>query len=413
MGRGIMAGGGGPESVIRRAFPCQCRLGSLTLGCPARRPRRDAAGPTGNGQAADSDAEDEVKPGGGTGRTLVVLLGTLLGTSGCAEMEIAAEMLKSTSRPAASQTAPTPVRLSQSAARETPAPEIFADRISARWNGQETIGGVWIAHPDAGDPARVAMTDTRSGRSVTGAMFRRRAASPAGGAQLSSAAARALGLPPDQPALLDIVALRREALPATVIARAPRMTDTSRAPRMTDASHGAHVPDAAGNPRVTGPARMTDAEHAPRMADPGRAAPTADPGRAAPTSDPARAGHLDGPGPREGTLLTATAGPLPGAAGTGRGGVAPLRRPPRATDGQAAPRRTDGERMPRRPEPAPRLAVGDAPPVLPRPRPARLEAPASDASGGIVPRPRPARGAASETPLTPAFSQGDTLARVG
>ncbi|WP_157982259.1 hypothetical protein [Oceanicella sp. SM1341] len=307
-----------------------------------------------------------MRPGGGRSRTLVVLLAVLSGTSGCAEMEIAAEMIKVSGR-SGQASAPPRQAGPAAAAQERRAPDVFADSATGRWNGRETIGGVWIAHPDAADPTRVVVTDMQSGRSVVGAMFRRRAAEPGGGVQLSSAAARALGAPPNRAVPLEIVALAPHATRALVVPATPS------AGRVT--AQALPPPDSAA-PLAPPEAAAVAAASAPTTAG---AMPGRDAGRSAGAP----------PG------VPAATGAMP-SAGAGASAAAP-------------------EHMASRPAPraTPALALaGRMGEARPRPRPAGIGR-AADPSRGLPPRPRPARLPASEALLAPAAGPGHTTARVG
>jgi len=89
------------------------------------------------------------------------------------------------------------------------APEIFQTTASALWDGRPSLGGIWVASPEAEDPERVVMVNPATGMSVTGALFRRERDNPGPSLQLSSDAAEALGMLAGQPAELRVTALRR------------------------------------------------------------------------------------------------------------------------------------------------------------------------------------------------------------
>ena len=89
------------------------------------------------------------------------------------------------------------------------APETFSVAEPALWDGRPSLGGVWVAHPDVNDPERVVIRDPATGRSTTGALFRRERATPGPQLQVSSEAAEALGLVAGQPTVLEVVALAR------------------------------------------------------------------------------------------------------------------------------------------------------------------------------------------------------------
>jgi len=104
-------------------------------------------------------------------------------------------------------TAATSVRLVD---RDVEAPEVFQVTDEALWDGRPSLGGVWVASPDAVDPERVILRNPSNGRFVIGALFRRERDNPGPALQISSDAAAALGLLAGQPGKLNVTALRRE-----------------------------------------------------------------------------------------------------------------------------------------------------------------------------------------------------------
>lgn len=94
--------------------------------------------------------------------------------------------------------------------RETERPDIFSTSENALWDGRPSLGGVWVAHPDVSDPERAKITNTKTGQSVSGALFRRERANPGPRIQVSSDAAAALGMLAGQPTELSIVVIRQE-----------------------------------------------------------------------------------------------------------------------------------------------------------------------------------------------------------
>ncbi len=99
---------------------------------------------------------------------------------------------------------------SRGATREVEAPEVFQATDSALWDGRPSLGGIWVASPDATDPERVVMFNPATGKSVTGALFRRERDNPGPKLQISSDAAEALGILAGQPTELRVTALRKE-----------------------------------------------------------------------------------------------------------------------------------------------------------------------------------------------------------
>lgn len=99
--------------------------------------------------------------------------------------------------------------------RDVEAPEVFQVTDQALWDGRPSLGGVWVASPDAMDPERVILRNSANGKFVIGALFRRERDNPGPALQISSDAAAALGLLAGQPASLQVTALRREEVAAT------------------------------------------------------------------------------------------------------------------------------------------------------------------------------------------------------
>lgn len=98
--------------------------------------------------------------------------------------------------------------------RDVEAPNVFQAREAGLWDGRPSLGGVWAAHPDVDEPERVIIRNEQNGQFVIGALFKRERASPGPRLQISSDAAAALGVIAGQPTNLDVVALRREAVPS-------------------------------------------------------------------------------------------------------------------------------------------------------------------------------------------------------
>jgi cell division septation protein DedD len=94
--------------------------------------------------------------------------------------------------------------------RDVEAPEVFQVTEDALWDGRPSLGGVWVASPDAKDPERVIMRNPANGKFVIGALFRRERDNPGPKLQISSDAAAALGLLAGAPGSISVTALRRE-----------------------------------------------------------------------------------------------------------------------------------------------------------------------------------------------------------
>ena len=100
--------------------------------------------------------------------------------------------------------------------RDVEAPEVFQVTEAGLWDGRPSLGGVWVAHPDVGDPERVLIRNTANDKFVIGALFRRERDLPGPRLQTSSDAAAALGMLAGAPVQLSVTALRREEAPEVV-----------------------------------------------------------------------------------------------------------------------------------------------------------------------------------------------------
>lgn len=94
--------------------------------------------------------------------------------------------------------------------RDIEAPEVFQSTEPGLWDGRPSLGGVWVAHPDVGDPERVIIRNESNGQFVIGALFKREREAAGPKIQVSADAANALGLLAGQPTVLNVTALRRE-----------------------------------------------------------------------------------------------------------------------------------------------------------------------------------------------------------
>ena len=90
------------------------------------------------------------------------------------------------------------------------APELFRASGLARWNGQRTVRGVWVAHPRARGNRKVRIVNSQTGAEIDGMLYRPERAENGDVITVSSDAAQALGLAPDQPTLLALFGLRPE-----------------------------------------------------------------------------------------------------------------------------------------------------------------------------------------------------------
>lgn len=123
-------------------------------------------------------------------------------------------------------------------AQDVEAPEVFQATDSALWDGRPSLGGIWVAAPDVTSPERVLMFNPATGKSITGALFKRERDNPGPRLQLSSDAAEALGILAGQPTEIRVTALRKEeeAAPAPDEATAADATATDPATKDGDAA---------------------------------------------------------------------------------------------------------------------------------------------------------------------------------
>ncbi|MCZ8151406.1 MAG: SPOR domain-containing protein [Rhodobacteraceae bacterium] len=127
--------------------------------------------------------------------------------------------------------------------RDVEAPEVFQVTDQALWDGRPSLGGVWVASPDATDPERVILRNPANGKFVIGALFKREAFNPGPKLQISSDAAEALGLLAGQPGTLSVTALRREEVAAETDASRP-LLDANEPVAATAAAEGTAAPGA-------------------------------------------------------------------------------------------------------------------------------------------------------------------------
>ena len=137
----------------------------------------------------------------------------------------------------------------------TPDPESFAVEATVIWNGERTLQGVWIAHPEARAARRVRIVNRETGAAVDGALFRRDGGGRGGQARISSDAAVALGLDAGAEARVEITALRYGALSD---ADAPARDDAAGRAGAGDAV--AEAADAPAGPVGSAPAAAVAAD---------------------------------------------------------------------------------------------------------------------------------------------------------
>ena len=88
------------------------------------------------------------------------------------------------------------------------APEIFNAEGLAYWDGQSSLGGVWITHPNIDQATRVLIKDKYGGKSVIGAIFNRSGEDNEKRMLLSSEAAASLGVKANENRIITVTALR-------------------------------------------------------------------------------------------------------------------------------------------------------------------------------------------------------------
>ncbi|WP_252729562.1 SPOR domain-containing protein [Pacificibacter marinus] len=155
--------------------------------------------------------------------------------------------------------------------RDIEAPDVFQVTASGLWDGRPSLGGVWVAHSDVTDPERVIIRNSKNGKFVIGALFKRERSTPGPEIQVSSDAAEALGLLAGSPAELNITALRREEVP---VATAPEQVETLAPAETIEAAPLDPIADAAATLDAIAPA-ASSAPTAKPVAPPKTTAPKA------------------------------------------------------------------------------------------------------------------------------------------
>lgn len=117
-------------------------------------------------------------------------------------------------------------RAGQAVERDVEAPEVFSKRDSALWDGRPSLGGVWVAHPDARTPERVIIRNAETGRETIGALFKRERMNPGPIFQVSADAAAAVGMLAGAPTGIEVIALRTEETGPAPVAAAAANTAT-------------------------------------------------------------------------------------------------------------------------------------------------------------------------------------------
>lgn len=107
----------------------------------------------------------------------------------------------------------TPSTVTNLVERDVEAPDVVNFAEAGLWDGRPSLGGIWVAHPDAKDPEKVIIRNPRNGKFVIGALFRREREFSGPSLQLSSDTADALGILAGKPTDVSVVALRRQSVP--------------------------------------------------------------------------------------------------------------------------------------------------------------------------------------------------------
>lgn len=134
---------------------------------------------------------------------------------------------------------PTSAASGKTIERDVEAPEVFQATDQGLWDGRPSLGGIWVAHPDVGEPQRVIIRNTENSKSIVGALFRRERENPGPILQVSSDAAAALGMLAGAPVELNVIALRREEVPDP---EAPAVDEVDQAEPAEDAAVVAVAP---------------------------------------------------------------------------------------------------------------------------------------------------------------------------
>jgi SPOR domain len=216
--------------VIRHLGLAACAAMALTACAPGQNPFN-------RGEAATAEAAEGTNPITGDAIAATTLDGE----------PVEGAATEDTAEDATNAEAPAAVPASRSTRlvdRDVEAPEIFQTTDTALWDGRPSLGGVWIASPDATDPERVILRNPANGNFVIGALFRRERDNPGPKLQISSDAAEALGVLAGQPVQVSVTALRREEAPAAAPSVAAPVLDTAEtvatpAPDATDIAAGA------------------------------------------------------------------------------------------------------------------------------------------------------------------------------
>ena len=146
--------------------------------------------------------------------------------------------------------------------RDVEDPQAFSRRETGLWDGRPSLGGVWVAHPEATTPERVIIRNIETGRDTVGALFRRERMNPGPAFQISGEAANVLEVLAGAPTMIEVVALRTEEV-ATAAPAPDESVDMAR----DDAARAAQpAPEAAEGPQPSDPAMTQAPEAEPQQA---------------------------------------------------------------------------------------------------------------------------------------------------
>lgn len=164
---------------------------------------------------------------------------------------------------------PAPIGATRLVERDVEAPEVFQVTEEGLWDGRPSLGGVWVAHPDAEDPERVIIRNEENGRFVIGALFRREIDNPGPELMISSDAAAALNILAGDPTMVQVTALRREEVADPVIAPSPEAEATLAAAEGTAIETPEITATPLGDPIAAAAAAISEAEIAAGIASAG------------------------------------------------------------------------------------------------------------------------------------------------
>ena len=108
-------------------------------------------------------------------------------------------------------------------------PEILDISASVIWDGDQTLGGNWISHPDTTNPERVLIKNISNGKSIVGAIFQQTKKTKIGYALISSDAAKALNIVQNEKTKVQIVAVRapESSIPRSITSAAKTENNSS------------------------------------------------------------------------------------------------------------------------------------------------------------------------------------------